>query len=174
MYFEKVRFSEFYDSIVNSTDDGGISLSDDIIKQWYEELKLPQRATYYSAGYDFFTPYTIQIYPNASVVIPTGIKWITDVNNKDKVLLCMPRSGLGIKYGLRLSNTIPVVDADYGGNNTNDGHILMKLFNPSDQIVTLPKGKAFIQGVILPYFTVSNEILPTQERNGGIGSTDPH
>lgn len=48
----------------------------------------------------------------------------------------------------------------------------MKLFNPSDQIVTLPKGKAFIQGVILPYFTVSNEILPTQERTGGIGSTD--
>ena len=134
----------------------------------YELIKLPKRSTSGSAGYDFFAPFNIEIAPNSSITIPTGIK----CQIEDRWFLGLfPRSGLGFKYGLRLTNTTGIVDQDYFNNEKNEGHIMIKLFNPSDKTITIEQGKAFAQGIFLPYgITVDDESNGT--RNGGFGSTD--
>lgn len=138
----------------------------------YEELILPKRATKYSAGYDFFAPYTIHMHPGETVKIPTGIRVELD---PDKVLICVPRSGLGFRYGLELTNTLGIIDADYF-NSDNEGHIWVKLHYPhymKNEELIINKGEAMFQGIIISYFTTENDNT-SAIRNGGFGSTTPN
>lgn len=135
----------------------------------YEELLLPERATKYSAGYDFFAPYTLRVHPDETIKIPTGIRVELD---PDKVLICVPRSGLGFKYGIELTNTLGIIDADYF-NSDNEGHIWVKLHYPSymkNEDLIINKGEAMFQGIIMSYFKVEDDTTDTV-RNGGFGST---
>lgn len=152
------------------------------IKVIWDNIKLPKRSTIGSAGYDFYAPQLINISKHNSIIIPTGIKVHLEVNTKIKsvlgddmglALIIIPRSGLGFKYGLSLSNTLGLIDSDYI-NSDNEGHILIKLVNDSDindKEIIIEKDKAFAQGVIVPYFTTDDDNT-TEERNGGFGSTD--
>ena len=135
-------------------------------KFFYEEIKLPKRATKGSAGYDFFLPYSIEIQPHDTITISTGIRCIMDSNY---VLMIFPRSGLGFKYGLRLNNSVGVIDSDFAYSD-NEGNIKIKLYNPSDETIRLLKGVAFCQGIFLPYGIAEEEEITTI-RNGGLGST---
>lgn len=132
----------------------------------YKEIKLPQRGTALSAGYDFFAPCDIDLSPWSEVLIPTGIGVELD---EDKFLLCVPRSGLGFKYGLGLANTVGVIDADYC-HAKNGGHIMAKLTS-RDKPIHIDKGQAFMQGIILPYVKTDDD-QANGERTGGFGSTD--
>lgn len=135
----------------------------------YENIKLPKRGTKYSAGYDFYLTRDICLKPNETVKIPTGIRVCLD---EDKFLAIVPRSGLGFKYRIQLDNTIGIIDADYI-NADNEGHIFIKITNDSkeDKMLELESGKAFAQGIILPYFTTIDDDADG-ERTGGFGSTD--
>ena len=68
----------------------------------------PHRSTKYSAGYDFISPIEIIIPAHGMAKIPTGIK---AQMNEDEVLYIYPRSSIGFKTGIRLSNTVGIVDA---------------------------------------------------------------
>lgn len=138
-------------------------------KEEYTSLKLPLRATEGSAGYDFYTPFDIELKPGESVKIPTGIRCKMEPGY---VLLIVPRSSLGFKYGLMLVNTIGVIDSDYYGSD-NEGHIFIKMINTNNEgkIVKLKKGDAVAQGLFTAYgITVDDEV--TDKRNGGVGSTN--
>lgn len=130
------------------------------------KIKLPSRATKGSAGYDFYAPYRIAIRPYTSVVVPTCIRCKM---NSNYVLLLFPRSGLGFKYGLSLANTVGVIDSDYY-NSSNEGHIKVKLYNPSDTTIVIQKDEAFCQGVFIPFGLACEEEV-TEVRDGGFGST---
>ena len=137
----------------------------------YDELKMPERATRGSAGYDIYTPINIKLNPGESVLVPTCIKCRIRPNY---VLLIMPKSGLGLKYGIQLSNTIGVIDADYYGieavGMTNEGHIMIKIVNTGKEIFELEAGSKFCQGIFMPYGITINDNV-TSKRNGGLGST---
>ena len=135
-------------------------------KKFYDDIKLPKRATKGSAGYDFFLPYSIEIQPHKTITISTGIRCKMDSNY---VLMIHPRSGLGFKYGLRLNNSVGIIDSDFYYSD-NEGNIKIKLYNPSDEIIYLLKGVAFCQGIFLPYGIAEEEEVTTI-RNGGLGST---
>lgn len=92
------------------------------IKEMYEALKLPKRATKGSAGYDFFAPFTFKLTPGETIKIPTGIR---AEMQEDWVLQIYPRSGLGFKYRLQMNNTVGIIDSDYFFSD-NEGHIFMK------------------------------------------------
>ena len=133
----------------------------------YDNIKLPKRATSGSAGYDFYSTATFRLQPGEEIVIPTGIRCRID---DGWTLLIFPRSGLGFKFRLGMSNTIPVIDSDYYYSD-NEGHIMIKLVNNGNKIVTIEEGQAFVQGVFLPYgITFDDDTVTT--RNGGFGSTD--
>lgn len=131
-----------------------------------EKIPLPKRATAGSAGYDFVTPAEILIPAGGTALIPTGIRCEMEPG---WVLMLFPRSSLGFRYGIRLCNTAGVVDSDYAFAD-NEGHILVKLENPSGQDVCLKQGERFCQGVLLPYGT-AEEADDFAPRTGGFGST---
>lgn len=140
----------------------------DGIKEIYDGIKLPKRATTGSAGYDFFAPVQITLKAGETVKIPTGIR-VEILENW--VLKCYPRSGLGFKFRLQLNNTVGIIDSDYF-NSSNEGHIFCKLTNDSNEnkTVTVNKGDGFIQGIFVEYgITFDDEV--SEKRDGGFGST---
>lgn len=138
------------------------------IRDTYESLMLPKRATKGSAGYDFFAPFSFSLPPGATIKIPTGIRVKMD---EDWVLKIYPRSGLGFKYRLQMNNTVGIIDSDYF-NSDNEGHIFIKMTNDSNEgkTVEVAQGTGFAQGIFLEYgITVDDDAEGV--RNGGFGST---
>ena len=172
--FEKVSSIVYINSVINEFHEGNFSTltteeSNAFKKEW-DDIPLPRRATKNSAGYDFFAPSGFVLKPNQTITIPTGIKCCLD---EDKFLAIVPRSSLGFKYTVRLANTLGVIDADFFGNPSNEGHIFIKLTNESkeNKELTIKKGEAFAQGIILSFYKVEED-KTTEERKGGIGSTN--
>lgn len=162
--FHKVSFEQFKEGWKDTFGD----VPEEEIKEIYEEIKLPKRATRGSAGYDFYSPEHFVIAPSQTLKIPTGVRVEME---EDWVLKCYPRSGLGFKYRLQLNNTVGIIDSDYFYSD-NEGHIFAKLTNDSKEgkSVELQKGDGFMQGIFVEYgITVDDDAEGV--RNGGFGST---
>lgn len=133
----------------------------------YEELK---RATVNSAGYDIKCPFEVELRPGEWVKINTGLKFdgYEVVKNfegyyKNWFMAIFPRSSLGMKYGMRFSNTVGIIDQDYRGPIMLDVTV--------DRPYTVQKGERIAQGILLPFLMFNDEKEPVTERNGGMGST---
>ena len=151
--FQKVSLDQFQSAWKNSFPEA----SEEEIKNIYEEISLPKRATTGSAGYDFYAPSDIHLNPGEELLLPTGIRAKMD---EDYVLMVFPRSSLGFKFRLQLDNTVGIIDSDYY-NAENEGHIMCKLINDSrnDKVVEVQKGAGIVQGIFLPYgITVDDEV----------------
>lgn len=162
-HFEKVSFEQW------KSDCGIKGLKDKDLREWYDAIKLPAQATAASAGCDFFMPFNLNFEAGSRFRIASGVRWVCGKDERDRVLLIVPRSGLGFKYGIRLSNTVGVIDADYGDSD-NEGHIIISLENPSREDIALAEGKPFVQGIVVKY-EVPEGAGSDLARNGGFGST---
>lgn len=193
--FEKVSFRQFqedWNKVMNE-------LPEDSLRRIYDNIKLPERKTIGSAGYDFCSPIGLHIAHNATVTIPTGI--CCEIK-PGWVLKIYMRSGLGFKYGLRLVNGTGIIDSDYYSAE-NEGHIHIKLANDSPISGTLyagggggggirngaygqeggggmgcefgrvniRAGDGIVQGVFIP-FGLTVDDAAKGKRVGGFGSTD--
>lgn len=163
--FEKVSFEQYYKDFLDTY---GEDFDRVQAKDIYDSIKLPQRGTSGSAGYDFFTPQTINLATSKVAKIPTGIRVKID---DGWFLAVMPRSGLGFKYKVQLYNTVGVIDSDYY-NSSNEGHIFVKIVNDNgeNKAMTVNKGDGFVQGIFLPYGLATDDNATTV-RDGGFGST---
>lgn len=160
-YFNKVSYEQFAKDI---NPDG--ELEEDKVREIYDKIPIPKRATTGSAGYDFKAPYSFTLEPGESIKFPTGIN--AKIND-GWFLACFPRSGLGFKYQVRLANTVGVIDSDYILSD-NEGHIFAKLVNGGNEPVEINAGDGFMQGIFIP-FGISYDDDATATRNGGFGST---
>ena len=133
------------------------------MKSRFGDKYIPRRATPGSAGYDFYTPQTVTIVPGETVMIDSGISLEDGDIGDDEVLCLYPRSSLGIKYGIRLRNVVGIIDSDYRQT--------IKIPLTSDVKCTIEAGDRVVQGIVVKYGLINNEIEPTEERVGGIGST---
>lgn len=172
--FEKVSYGQFkkdwLDTFQNKYNEFDEDILETIIHNIYDSIKLPQRATSGSMGYDFYSPCNLMIQIDKAVKIPTGIKCCIDENWG---LMIFPRSSYGFKYGVKLANSVGVVDKDYYNNRNNEGHIFVKLVNDSSlaNVIDIKSGDAFCQGVLMPYgLTYDDDVIV--KRSGGIGSTN--
>lgn len=162
--FYKVSFEQFEES----WKDDFPETSPEEIREIYEKIKLPARATKGSAGYDFFSPIDFELKPGETLKIPTGIRVSME---EDWVLCIFPRSGLGFKYRLQMNNTVGVIDSDYYDSD-NEGHIFLKMTNDSNEgkTVTVSQGNGMAQGIFFQY-GITEDDQAEEERNGGFGST---
>ena len=161
--FEKVSFDQFTKDSRNLIYD----YTDEELAHVYAGIKLPQRATSGSAGYDFYTPYGVILHPHEKAIIPSGIRCKIE---DGFMMLGVVRSSMGIKHDINLSNTCMVLDSDYYDAD-NEGHIMIALRNMKSYTVRLEAGERIMQGVFLPYgITMDDHAEVT--RTGGIGSTN--
>lgn len=162
--FYKVSFEQFQKGYIDSI---GANQEEEI-REIYDAIRLPERATAGSAGYDFYTPVPIMLKPQETCKIPTGIRVKMEEN---WVLKCYPRSGLGFKYRLQLNNTVGIIDSDYFYSD-NEGHIMARITNDSKEgkILNLEAGMGFMQGIFTEY-GITEDDAADGVRNGGFGST---
>lgn len=159
--FHKVSYEQFFESCRED-------FNEEEIKEMYEKIKLPARATSGSAGYDVFAPFDFALAPSQTLKIPTGIRCEID---EGWVLKIYPRSGLGFKFRLQLNNTVGIIDSDYFYSD-NEGHIFIKITNDSNEnkTVEVKSGTGFAQGIFVEY-GITTDDNATAIRNGGLGST---
>ncbi len=138
-------------------------------KDLYEKIKMPERKTKASAGYDFSSPINCNIKSGESVLIPTGIKCKIPA---DEVLMIFIRSSLGVKHNIKLSNQTGIIDSDYYNNEDNEGHIFIALENSGKINFKINIGDRIAQGLFTKYYTVVDEKEVIAKRKGGFGSTE--
>ena len=133
----------------------------------YDDVRIPERATTGSAGYDFYSPVQVSLSPGESIRIPTGIRCRIE---DGYVLQLYPRSSFGFKYQMCLLNTTGIIDSDYFGAD-NEGHIIVGIVNRGNKVMTIAKGERFVQGIFVKYYLAEEEERD-KIRHGGFGSTD--
>lgn len=138
------------------------------------ETKLPIRSNAHSAGYDFYSKEKYRLVPGESHVFWTDVKAYMFYDN---VLQIYTRSGNGVKYGIVLKNGTGIIDADYAGNESNDGNIGICLTNTGSEDFKVEIGDRIAQGIFTRYLIVDNDRFLTKEsenvpaRSGGFGSS---
>lgn len=140
----------------------------DNVEDAYNNIVLPKRATLHSVGYDICTPFDFSLEPNEIKLIPTGLKVYFQ---NDEMFALYIRSSMGFKYNIRMCNQVGIFECDYYNNETNEGHIFVKLQNEGNQKVNFKAGDRIVQGIFSKYLITDNDNA-TGIRKGGIGSTD--
>ena len=138
------------------------------IAKGYEDkdIHIPVRKTKHSAGYDVEAAEDVVIPPfkfgMKPTLIPTGLKAYCQ---DDEFYMLVNRSS-GPKKGFVMSNSIGIIDADYYGNETNDGHFFFQYYNFKDEDLVIKKGDVIGQVIFQKYLTVDND------QAEGFGSTN--
>ena len=156
--FEFVSYDQFRSAYKQFTEEE--------VREYYDNLYLPTRATKGSAGYDFKSPVSFYMEPGDTITIPTGIRVKIE---EGWFLMCLPRSGMGFKYQVCLANTSGIIDEDFYDSDS-EGHIYIKLVNRGNKTVTVDAGDNFVQGIFVPY-GITYDDAASGIRNGGFGST---
>lgn len=122
------------------------------------EFGLPKRSTENSAGYDFICPERVEISPyelgDNPILVKTGVKAYMQ---NDEVLILYNRSSNPKKKKLVIPNSVGVIDADYYGNEDNDGEIGFTFYNLSNETVVIEKGEKLGQGVFQKYLITDDD-----------------
>lgn len=153
--FEKVSYDEYKKEVNGSIDE-------------YNSYKLPKRSTKYSAGYDFESIIDFVLKPGECKKVPLGIKVCM---NPDEMLMLVVRSSLGFKYNVRMCNQIGIFESDYYNNESNEGHMFLKLQNHGNKDFEVKKGDRICQGIFTKFLVVDDEEEINNIRTGGMGST---
>lgn len=129
---------------------------------------IPERKTVGSAGYDLCAcidkPLTVEY--GDMVVIPTGLAMEIPEGYAGMIYT---RSGLGVKFGLHVSNGVGVIDSDYRGE------IHVGLRHSGKEPYTISPNDRIAQLILMPVFTPQVEeifaLTETERGGGGFGST---
>ena len=142
----------------------------EIVSGWEARgIRLPVRKTASSAGYDLEAGVDVLVPAGKMAMVPTGIKAYM---NSDEVLYLFVRSSLAARHHIVLANGTGVIDADYYGNEENEGHIFIALQNGGEEDVLVRKGDRIAQGIFQAYLTVDDDRAGIGAvRQGGFGST---
>ncbi len=131
---------------------------------------LPQYATEGSAGLDLRAclDAPLSIAPGETQIIGTGVA--ISIRRAEYMALLAPRSGLGVKHGIILANTVGIIDSDY------QDEIRAALFNRSDKEYSISPGERVCQLIFVPVARADLKIVEefseiTKRGEGGFGST---
>ena len=132
-----------------------------------KEIPLPTYSTDGSAGIDLraclANPLTIQA--NETKLIGSGIA--INIQDPSLAAVLLPRSGLGVNYGIVLGNLVGLIDSDYRKE------VKIAIWNRSDKPFTINPGERICQMVFVPIVKVNFSLVNELTENGrdGFGST---
>lgn len=136
------------------------------IKKTHPNGKIPTYATDGSGAFDFYSAEDRIVFTQFPNAIRLGVAMEIPVGH---VMLLFPRSSIGKKTWLRMSNSVGVIDSDYRGTI----HAIYDNIGCDRQVIK--KGQRIAQGIIVPIpkveFEEVEELSITERGEGGFGST---
>ena len=138
------------------------------IKKLNEKATVPMYQTDGAAAADLYAcvDWAVMIEPGETALIPTGVAMAIPAGT---VGLVFARSGLAVKKGISLANSVGVIDSDYRGE------IKVGLKNTSREPFTVNRGDRIAQIAFMPVcaakFTEADELDETERGDGGFGHT---
>ncbi len=134
-------------------------------------MDVPEYATEGSAAVDLRAALeedeVVVIAPGERALIPTGVS--ISPESPDVVAIVAGRSGLGIKKGVTLSNSIGVIDNDYRGE------VCVGLINRGSEPFEVRRGDRIAQMMFMPVLHASflpvDTLDETARGAGGFGHT---
>ncbi len=139
-----------------------------LVKKLHSKVQLPSYKTEGSSGMDLmaFLENPINIAPNTSALIPTGIS--IAISN-DVEIQIRPRSGLAAKSNISVLNTPGTIDSDYRGE------IKVILFNHGLKEFIVNNNDRIAQIILMPVLKIDfeevDDLPKTVRGSGGFGST---
>ena len=138
------------------------------IKKLYDNTQMPTRADDGSAGMDLYAhldnDYMRVIKPHTTEMISVGFAMETPNNTYGAIFA---RSGLATKKGLRLANSVGVIDSTYRGE------VFVALHNDTDKVQQIMNGDRIAQMIIMEYPIVgiieTDTLSETERGDGGFG-----
>jgi len=134
------------------------------------EIPLPTHATGGSAALDLRAclEEAVTLLPGETVTIPSGIA--IAIHDPGLVAILAPRSGLGIKHGIVLANSIGIIDSDY------QGEIMVGLHNQGNSPYTVQPGERICQMLFMPVVQATLRVVAEFSKeslrgSGRFGST---
>jgi dUTP pyrophosphatase len=129
--------------------------------------QMPAYATAGSACFDIATiDDNIDIGPGGFTILKTDLAFEIPPGY---VMMVYSRSGHGFKNGVRLANSVGVIDSDYRGE------LMVKLHNDGNRVFSVNQGDRIAQAMIVPVtqvtFDATEELSDTARGTGGFGST---
>jgi dUTP pyrophosphatase len=128
--------------------------------------RMPTRATDGSACLDIYAADEVTVHAGESVPVRTGLQVQIDPG---WCMLLFSRSGHGIRHGIRLANSVGVIDGDYRGE------IIVGLRNDTWIRFDVKPGDRIAQALLVPVHEVelieADQLSETVRGDGGLGST---
>ena len=135
------------------------------IKRTHKNGRIPTYATDGSGAFDFYSAEDVVVHENYAKAINLGVAMEVPDGH---VLLLFPRSSIGKNTGLRMPNSVGVIDSDYRGT-------IHALYDNVWSDHTVLTGDRIAQGIIVPIpkveFEEVEELSTTERGEGGFGST---
>ena len=132
----------------------------------FNENCVPERQHTFDAGLDLKAAETKVLFPGETYNMGLGVGIGVPEN---QVAYVIPRSSIGVKTPLRMSNSIGVIDAKY------TGEIHACYTNMSDDTYVIHEGDRIAQLVVhdihIPDLEYVDEFEPTERGDNGFGST---
>lgn len=136
------------------------------VKRLNPDAPMPKFARNGDAGCDLCTMETVEIAPQGTVLVHTGLAMAIPRGFEGTI---RPRSGMATKYGVSLANTPSTIDANYRGE------IMLALYNIGHETVVVEKYTRVAQLLIKlqpePTFIEVDELDETVRGANGFGSS---
>lgn len=135
------------------------------VEKLVDHAIIPTYAHFGDAGADLYASEAIQIAPNETKIVPTGIK--VEIPDGYEMQI-RPRSGMSVKTNTKV--VFGTVDSGYRGE------IGIMLTNYGQEIYNVNAGDKIAQAIIAPTyhgnFLIVDSLSETERGEGGFGSTD--
>lgn len=139
------------------------------VKKTNPHAYMPQYASKGAACFDLHAciPNSAHsIHPGDRLMVGTGLAFEVP---EGYAMLIYSRSGLGAKHGVRLANSVGVIDSDYRGE------VQLPMINDGQMPFSVDHGDRLAQAMIIPVPAVwlheVQELSSTERGAGGFGST---
>ena len=136
------------------------------VKRLMDEASFPTYGSKGAACFDLYAATPAAIAVERTATVRTGLAFEVPEGH---VMLVFSRSGHGYKSGVRLVNSVGVIDSDYRGEVT------VGLRNEGRNTFMVNEGDRVAQAMIIPIpfveFVAADTLSDTQRGDGGFGST---